>query len=492
VLRTIRPQQSLWDALLPPQALRLSPALTELDRYLDDRRFFVPFVPCFHPSDGRPSVPMETYLRMMVLKYRSGLGFERLCAEVADSISWRRFCRVPLDEAVPHPSTLEKITARCGQIAVDALNEALLTKAAEDHLVKLDKVRADTTVIRANVTYPSDAGLLAKGVSRLAVLSARLRAMGLATRTKQRDRRRSLNVRAHAIATWLRRRSDEAKDQVLAITAQMATIAEAALADAVSVAANSARGLRRRGREASGRARATLAELKEVATTLDRVLTQTRQRLVGTMPDSACRIVSLHDLEARPIRKGRIGVPVEFGYKAQVLDNSDGLVLGYQLVQGNPADAPLLRPAVQRMKDLFGKAPKALTADRGYGVAKTDDELAGLGVKRIAIPRKGKISGARRKAESARGFRRLVKWRTGSEGRIATLKRAYGWSRTLMDGAAGAATWCAWGVFAHNGLKLAALVRFDQGPSPASARRRPSRTPAGPSPGKAPPPLLAA
>jgi IS5 family transposase len=65
VLRTVRPQQSLWDAVLPPQALRLPPGLAELDHYLDDRRFFEPFRPYFHPTEGRPSVPMETYLRMM-------------------------------------------------------------------------------------------------------------------------------------------------------------------------------------------------------------------------------------------------------------------------------------------------------------------------------------------------------------------------------------------------------------------------------------------
>jgi hypothetical protein len=51
----------LWDAILPDQALRLPPVLAELDRLLDDPRFFEPFRPYFHPSQGRPSVPMETY-----------------------------------------------------------------------------------------------------------------------------------------------------------------------------------------------------------------------------------------------------------------------------------------------------------------------------------------------------------------------------------------------------------------------------------------------
>ena len=336
---------------------------------------------------------METYIRMMVLKRRYRLGFEPLCAEVSDSISWRLFCRVPLDEAVPHASTLEKITARCGETAADALNEALLAKAAEARLVKLDKVRADTTVVPANVAHPTDSDLLAHGVSRLALLAGRLKAMGLAARTKARDRRRSVRSRTFAIGAWLRRRSDEARDEVLAITAEIATIAEAALADAGAVAANSARSLRRQGEAASGRAIATLAELKEVAATLEKVVAQTRCRLAGQVPDGAERIVSFHDKDARPIRKGRLGVPVEFGYKAQLVDNSDGLVLDYKLMAGNPADAPLLGPAIGRITARFGQVPKAVAADRGYGEASVDAELTHMGVKKLEVEFVGSADG---------------------------------------------------------------------------------------------------
>jgi IS5 family transposase len=416
MFRTIAPQQSLWASVLPESARGLPPRLAELDSYFEDPRLFEPFRPYFHPTDGRPSVPMETYVRMMALKYRYQLGYEALCEEVSDSVSWRLFCRVPFGERAPHPSTLEKITSRCGQGAVDQLNEVLLKKGHEQKLLKLGKVRADTTVVPADVTYPSDAGLLKKGVARLAVLTKRLKEMGLAVRTKTRDRRRPMSTRAHSIGMSLRRRTGEAIDEVLAITAEMAKVAETALTEAGRVAACSARTLRRQGEAASGRARATLAELKDVAATLEKVLSQTRRRLAGGMPEGAARVVSFHDKDARPIRKGRIGVPVEFGYKAQLLDNSDGVVLDYSVMQGNPPDGPLLAPAVRRIKALFGGAPRAVTADRGYGSPQVDKEVAALGVKKVAVPRKGKASDARRALDRARGFRALVKCRTGSEG----------------------------------------------------------------------------
>ena len=83
----------------------------------------------FHPVLGRPSTPAEWYLRLRFLKFRYRLGYESLCAEVSDSISWRRFCRLPLDAKVPHPTTLMKLTTRCGEGAVAGLNEALLARS---------------------------------------------------------------------------------------------------------------------------------------------------------------------------------------------------------------------------------------------------------------------------------------------------------------------------------------------------------------------------
>ena len=166
MLRTINAEPILWDAILPECCLGLPPGLAAVDELLDDVRFFEPFVPFFSARTGRPSIPIETYVRMMFLRFRYKLGFETLCAEVADSIAWRRFCRIPLDTALPHPTTLLKITARCGETVISALNEVLLAKAAESKLIRLDAVRVDTTVVEANVAYPTDSGLLAKGVAR--------------------------------------------------------------------------------------------------------------------------------------------------------------------------------------------------------------------------------------------------------------------------------------------------------------------------------------
>ncbi|TDO49598.1 IS5 family transposase, partial [Kribbella sp. VKM Ac-2571] len=227
--------------------------------------------------------------------------------------------------------------------------------------------------------------------------------------------------------------------------------------DADAVVRNARRALRRAtgpSGQAKGRLHRALDELDTTLERTRRVVAQTRTRLGGQVPDSATRLVSLHDPDARPIRKGRLGKPVEFGYKAQVVDNADGVILDHNVEIGNPADAPQLAPAIERITRRTGRPPRAVTADRGYGEASVERDLHDLGVRSVAIPRKGKPGAARRELEHRRAFRDKVKWRTGSEGRINHIKRSYGWNRTELTTITGARTWCGYGVFAHNLTKI--------------------------------------
>jgi transposase, IS5 family len=463
VFRTLSDRPSQWELLLPEELLRLPEELARVDALLDDPVFFAPFAPYFHPVLGRPSTPVECCLRLMFLKFRYGLGYESLCAEVSDSISWRRFCRIPLDGRVPHPTTLMKLTSRCGEAAVAGLNEALLVKAAGAKLLRTGRVRADTTVIAANVVCPTDVGLLARAVGKLVRAGRRVQAAGGAAGTVLTDRRRAATRRAREMAATMRARArlgrEEGSRAIARATGDLAELAETAAAQAAAVLRNGRRAL---PRALTGRMRGRLRQaLGELAVAIERtatVVAQARSRLAGQMPDGATRLVSLHDPDARPIRKGRIDKPVEFGYKAQVLDNDDGIVVDYTVEYGAVPDGPQLVPAIARVARRAGCVPSTVTADRGYGQAAVERDLHTAGVRTVAIPRQATTSPARKAVEHGRGFRKLVKWRTGCEGRISYLKHRYGWDRTRLDGRKGTAIWCGHGVFAHNLVKIGALA----------------------------------
>ena len=201
-------------------------------------------------------------------------------------------------------------------------------------------------------------------------------------------------MRAHArsIGANLRRRTDEAKDEVLAINARMVRIASTAVHEARRVATNARRSLRQLGESAPPKLEAVAVELEVTAERVARIAAQTRRRLGGHVPDGATRLVSLHDPDARPIRKGRLGKPVEFGYKAQVVDNEDGVVLDHNVEIGNPPDAPMLAPAIERIARRAKRVPDAVTADRGYGEKVVGDAITALGVGQVVLPTKGKPS----------------------------------------------------------------------------------------------------
>ena len=191
--------ESLWEAVLPAALRELPPELAKIDRILDEDRFLAPFRCRLTARIGRPTIPIETYLRLMYLKHRYGLGYETLCKEVADSFTWRRFCRIGIEGRVPDPTTLMKLTKRLGPELLEKLNAELLSLAVERKVLRSRRLRVDTTIVEADIRSPTDSGLCAHAVSRLTRLASRIKAAGLAGDTRLRDRRRSVGKRVRAI-----------------------------------------------------------------------------------------------------------------------------------------------------------------------------------------------------------------------------------------------------------------------------------------------------
>jgi IS5 family transposase len=447
VLRETDPQATLlWELLLPEELKRLPAELQAVDAYLDDERFLAPWRALFDRRLGRPSVPVDTLLRLLYLKHRYGLGYESLCREVADSLSWRRFCRIGLDRPVPHPTTLVKLVGRAGPEVIAQLNTALVEKLAADRLLRGRKLRVDTTVVEADIDYPTDADLLEQAVRKLGGLVRRIKARGAASRTRFRDRGRAAGRRMKRLARTLRRRTGVAMAEVDRLTGEVARIARQSLGQVQVVARNARRTLARR--PGDGRLGRLVGELDETIDATQRLLAQTDQRLAGNrvIPD---RLVSRADPDARPIRKGKPQHPTQFGYTLLVAEDERGFICDHQLQQGNPPDAPQLVPAVERVAKVTGRVAATVVGDRGFGTGANDRALAECGVARVGLQRKGRLSPSRAALERTRAFRRLRNWRVGIEARISHLKRSFGLRRTRLRRLGGARAWVGLGIFVY-------------------------------------------
>lgn len=449
MLRLRDPQDSLWDQLLPPPARTLSAELMAVDAYLADDRFFEPYRQRFRTLIGRPTVPVETYLRLMYLKHRYRLGYESLAREVTDSLHWRRFCHLALDAPVPHPSTLSKLTRKYGSEVVHDLNRALVQHACERKLVRCRKLRVDTTVVHAPIDYPTDIGLLADS-ARVVTRSVRhLQAAGVAARTAFRSRARSITRSLAAIGRSLRLRTEDAKAAVLRHTATALRCTRQITRQAQRVLRNS----RHIGPQLSAQSTAyverTRRRLRQQLTLAAQVMAQARTRLQGTttIPD---RLVSVFDPEARPIRRGKLSMKTEFGYKALLTEVEDRLITHYEVHQRNPEDGGLLPTALQGHVQTVGRRPDTVATDRGFGTKDNEKRLREAGVKRISLPFKGRRSADRVAHERQRWFRRQQRWRSGQEATISLGSRKYEWRRSRLRGRAGADTWLGFGILTHN------------------------------------------
>jgi transposase, IS5 family len=223
---------------------------------------------------------------------------------VSDSIHLRRFCRISLAERVPDESTVRKLTRRVGPETVSELTRTLIATATREKRFRPRAVRIDSTVIEADVKYPTDSGLASHGVRVLAREGRKLAEMVRETKRRVRDRSRAMGRRLRGITRTIRRRSGEAKAEVLKLTAQTGELLERSVEEARKLAVAARRKARGRGAKAKLRA---AAKLEELADRCEKVARQIKQRVAGE-PISD-RIVSLADPDARPIRKGKIGKP---------------------------------------------------------------------------------------------------------------------------------------------------------------------------------------
>lgn len=459
-LTSCDPLDTLWDGLLPAPLRELPEDLAGIDRWLDDPALLLPFRRRWAqlheaPPQGRPTLPMVTYLRIMVLKHRYGWGYETLLQEVSDSLHLRRFCRIPLVQIVPHESTVRKLTRRVGPELVDDLIRDLFEKALRERRFRPRALRADSTVAEADIRYPTDSGLCADAVACLARAARKIRHAIPTVHEKVRDRSRAVGQRLRTLGRSLRRRTGEAKGAVQRLTEEAAAQVRISVREAKRLLA-AARRARSRARGLSRRARQhAIQRLEETIALAERVVQQIRQRFADEK--IADRLVSLADPDARPVRRGKLARPNEFGYVVQLAEVTEhtrrgarGLILPPKLRPGSTHENTLLPETVAELQHL-GISLREAAVDAGFVPQLTQQTLREVGadVFIVGTPHPG----------SRRTRRRLARYRVGSEGRIAHLKREYGAGRSRLRGTTGAQIWEGWAVLAYNLATLALANR---------------------------------
>jgi IS5 family transposase len=447
-------------AQVPELAADVDPVLKQLDRLLEDDGLYQQVRADFGrrhrqtQRHGRHSTPVEVLLRLLILKHLYQWSYQETEGRVKDSLVLRWFCRVAFHR-VPDASTLWRWEQTLRPETMHALNDRVIELAKQAKVTKGRKLRLDATCVQTTIHHPTDSGLLVDSVRVLSRFVQRAKGLVGAqlAHVQQlcRSRLRSARRVAQTLHRQLRRNVEEKAAQQQALYARLIQTTEQMVCQSQQVMAALAE-------QTNQQAQRLLSGAQHVLPLVQQVIAQTRARVLEGKPlASGEKVLSLFEPHTRAIPRHKGGALVEFGRQVILDEVEGGLVTRFQILE-HPTEHGQAVEAVAHHQALFGHPPRLVAGDRGVHSGETEPQLLAVGVKVVAIPAMGKLSQERQTLQRSRRWKRAYRWRAGIEGRIASLRRDFGWRRCGYHGPAGMERWLGLGLIASN-LRRIALAK---------------------------------
>jgi IS5 family transposase len=442
----------LKDDLLDPVDLLLDdPALVDLVRQCLAKR---------SPRStrtGRRGLAPDRLLRCCVMKHLKGWSFRDLERELRSNLVYRRFTHFDAD-ITPEFTVFSRSFALLSPAVTAEIHQRVVRLACEHGVAQGEKIRTDTTVVESSVHYPTDSSLLGDGIR---VLSRSLQRIADECKTG------ALEVVDHGRAV---------KHRLLEISRAAKSLTEAnqqRMRDSYQKLMGRTRSVVRQASEVVQRWRkgrlkvlgtvlgvaTQIGQLRHFLPLVENVIRQTKERVVKGNSHVEDKVLSLFGPHTEVIRKGKAHKPNEFGRLVRIDEVENGIVSGYQVLVGNPDDSTSWMPALEQHQASFGRVPEMATGDRGFFSAKNEREAEALGVKKVALPARGRLSAKRAEQQKQRWFRRALRWRAGIEATMSTLKHPFSMARATYKGDRGFQRYVGWCVITKN---LFSIARYQQ------------------------------
>jgi IS5 family transposase len=455
-------ERSLFEVLLPDGHKLWPDWLRKIDTLLEDDAVIEVVAHALEarwPQSrrrGRLGTPAEVVMRMLILKHLFDWSYDDLEREVRANLVYRMFTRIDAGD-VPDAKTILKIARVLGPDVIEQLHRQVVEVAKRAGVTHGRRFRIDTTVVETNVHYPTDSTLMRDGI-RVLTRTMQRASTALGDRAGQiRNRMRSVTRRVLIIG--YEARSPKTRDAMVKSYRTLMATTRAVLRDTATMIrrlGQRVRNARPQGQPMLQRAHDWLRDLRPL---VQRVVDQTRARLLGGDTHVADKVLSVFEPHTETIRKGKIAKPNEFGKLVTIQESEHQIITAYDVHTKRPADVTLWTAALDRHQTIFGRAPDLAAGDRGFSSATNEQAAADRGVRRVVLPRRGPKSPARRAYEHQRWFRRGQRWRVGCEGRISVLKRRHGLNRCRYHGEEGMHRWVGLGVIANNLVSTATFSK---------------------------------
>lgn len=392
-------------------------------------------------SKGRGGLSGEQVLRAAIVKQLNQYSYEQLAFHLADSMSYRAFCRISFDpKKLPSASTLQYNIKKVRPETMEAINRVLLGDALQRGVENGQKVRTDCTVVESNIHDPSDSSLLWDCVR---VLTRYLDRAQAEVNVPFTDHTRRAKRRFIAIPHAKKKKQVLLYRDLIKVTTKTVDVAKKVvnalwskyLPYAVDLPPD------------------FFSDLRGYIALAERVLDQTRRRVLdGESVPAKEKIVSIFEPHTDIIIKDRRDI--HYGHKVCLTAGASGLVLDCVVEDGNPADATLAVDMIKRQIDIFQRPPRQAAFDGGFSSKGNLEEIKGLGVEDVSFSKSRGIA-VSEMTKSSWVYRQLKRFRAGVESIISFLKRSFGWTRCTWRSLESFKTYTWTSVVAANLLVLA-------------------------------------
>lgn len=399
---------------------------------------------------GRPGLTGDQVIRIALVRQMNSWTYAELAFHLADSVSYRSFCRVSALSAAPSKSALAANLRKLRPATLHDINKLLVTSLAARQIESGRTVRIDSTVIESWIHAPTDSTLLFDGVRVLLRLLRRaehLTGFKAYHRHLKRAKRRLMEIQ-HAAPQATRARRTAYRDLI--------TLAEVTAGYAACALEELSTHVQARSFTSAKPVQPLIKLHRELASylsLLERVIAQTTRRVLdGDSVPATEKVVSLFEPHTDVIVKDRR--ETYYGHKIFLTGGTSGLILDCAITKGNPADSSWAMPMLKRQCSLYGRAPRQASFDGGFASKDNLAQAKALGVSDVCFAKRRGLA-VLDMVKSSWVYRKLRAFRAGIESVISLLKRAFGLDRCTWRGATAFVSYVWLGVLTANLLTLA-------------------------------------
>ena len=396
---------------------------------------------------GRTGMTAEQVFRCAILKQYRSLTYEEVAFHLEDSHSFRAFARLSRGQK-PSASTLQENVKAMREETWEWANRVVVEHAKKQGIEKGRTVRMDSTAVEADIHYPTDSTLLQDGVRIITRLLIQGKQLSPTPAYRFGDHRRVVKKRVMKI---LNSKKETVRKECYRDLLEIALKVKGYALEAIGIVES----FESPDLMATIRAGVVAEELKKVVGTLDRVMDQTRRRVMeGEKVPANEKVVSFFETHTDIIEKGNR--ETTYGHKLFVVGGNSGLILDCVIERGNPADSAMFLPLLERQEELYRRSPRQVAADGGFASRDNLKEAKGKGITDVSFSKRRGIC-VLEMVKSSWVYRRLRNFRAGIEAGISVLKRAFGLTRCTWSGWAGFKQYVRSAIVSYNLLALARL-----------------------------------